>query len=149
MRYKDLGTHYLRAHITDHLDNSSITNPSLSAAVSSSSMAPPAHSVIIQGQTYTQLSRSTVGMLEEHARRQVVLRTGRQFNAIRSQNIEAWVCQERGRLPEAECDHCKNSFGPFTCCVVFPDYIHGSCANCHYGSLSSRCSIRKGISIRI
>lgn len=111
-------------------------------------MAPPAHSVLIQGQIYTQLSRSTVGMLQEHARRQVVLRTGRQFNAARSQNIEAWVCQERGRLSEAECDHCKNSYGPFTSCVVFPGHIHGSCANCHYGSSSSRCSIRKGISIR-
>ena len=111
-------------------------------------MAPPTHSVIIQGQTYTQLSRSTVGMLGEHAHRQVVLRTGRQFNALRSQNIEAWVCQEHGRLSGAECDHCKNSYGPFTCCVVFPGYIHESCANCHYGSTSSRCSIRKDISIR-
>ena len=50
-------------------------------------MAPPAHSVLIQGQIYTQLSRFTVGMLQEHACRQVVLQTERQFNAVRSQNL--------------------------------------------------------------
>lgn len=61
-------------------------------------------------------------------------------------NEEAWLAQERGEAALRACDHCRknNPSGPFDTCMVVEGHLQGSCPNCHYGGLGSRCSFKDG-----
>ena len=77
--------------------------------------------------------------------RVVAVRPGRQgpLNTGRPTNFEAVLGQIVGQFAPAPCRHCAGGYGPWTLCVVVPGHFGGSCANCHYGSLGTRCSLRK------
>ena len=63
----------------------------------------------------------------------------------RAANWEAGLAQVVGTAPSSECSSCAREAGPFTTCQVVEGELRGSCANCHYGSEGSRCSLRPGM----
>ena len=74
--------------------------------------------------------------------RGIVLRPSRAVNWARGVNQEAVLAQTRGAPPPTPCASCARGAGPFTTCVVVAERLGGSCANCHYGSEGTRCSLR-------
>ena len=75
--------------------------------------------------------------------RALVLRAGRTTTLTRPTNLEAALGQATGQVAAQGCTHCAGGFGAWVVCVVVPGFFGGSCANCHYGSEGSRCSLRK------
>jgi hypothetical protein len=72
-----------------------------------------------------------------------VVRLDRAVNLSRSINLEACYGQATGQIQAVPCTHCASGSGPWTECVVVAGSFWGSCANCHYSSMGSRCSLRK------
>ena len=52
--------------------------------------------------------------------------------------------QLRGQPAPAACEHCSKGIGPFTEYIVMKNIFSGSCANCHFNDLGTRCSLRAG-----
>lgn len=71
------------------------------------------------------------------------LRAGRTVNRARPANLEAELAQFTGQVHASGCTHCAGGSGVWSACVVAPGFFGGSCANCHYGSEGSRCSLRR------
>jgi hypothetical protein len=65
------------------------------------------------------------------------------LNLDRGGNFEALLGQMAGVIQEKECLTCQKKAGPWVGCVVFEGAFGGSCANCHYNSMDSRCSFSK------
>jgi len=76
---------------------------------------------------------------------QAILRPGKAFKMGRPWNEEAWLGQERGteQTGTNQCSHCTRVFGTLTTCITVMGQFGPSCANCHYKSEGSRCSIRQ------
>lgn len=76
--------------------------------------------------------------------RKAVLRSDKVINYTRKTNVEAEMAQLVGEAQDPECDHCEDGSGPWDTCVKVADSLglNSSCANCHYGSMGTRCSLR-------
>ena len=61
----------------------------------------------------------------------------------RPSNIEALCAYQVGEVNEPPCTHCERGIGIYQQCVSVKDFLNGSCANCHYNSEGTRCSLRK------
>lgn len=70
------------------------------------------------------------------------------INTTRASNFEAYLCQVVGVLQDVGCLNCKQVNGPWEGCVAEDGYFGGSCANCHYNSMDSRCSFRMYFTFR-
>ncbi|KAH8725820.1 hypothetical protein GQ44DRAFT_771775 [Phaeosphaeriaceae sp. PMI808] len=76
--------------------------------------------------------------------RLIQLREGRYCElAKRAVNIEAVMLQAVGENQKPPCKSCTNEAGPFTVCVSIPGVCKNTCANCHYGSEGTRCTLRE------
>ncbi|DAA73952.1 TPA_exp: Uncharacterized protein A8136_3938 [Trichophyton benhamiae CBS 112371] len=64
------------------------------------------------------------------------------LNLARAINRESIIMQLRGHPASAACEHCNKGAGPFIECIVMKDTFSGSCANCHFNDLGTRCSLR-------
>ena len=81
-------------------------------------------------------------LLQKPIRRKGILK--RRFIANKAANIEAGLVQCRGIKHSISCSSCQKGNGPFVGCVTIPGQLDGSCANCHYHRLGSRCNFRRG-----
>lgn len=70
------------------------------------------------------------------------IQAGQLPDLTRKTNLEAYLGQMVGQISVASCTHCTNNHGPWTLCVTVPGQFIGSCANCHFGSQGTRCSLR-------
>ena len=75
--------------------------------------------------------------------RKALLREGKTPNLKRSSNIEALIGQIVGTTADPECTHCTNGSGMWVKCVVADTFFGGSCCNCHYNNMGTRCSLSK------
>ncbi|KAI9646436.1 hypothetical protein NHQ30_004428 [Ciborinia camelliae] len=75
-------------------------------------------------------------------RRDPKIRPGVTLRSARSSNMEAWLAQFVGKVNTPPCSHCFGWAGPFVKCVSVSRMLGGSCANCHYGGVGQRCSLR-------
>lgn len=64
------------------------------------------------------------------------------INNERMGNREAILAQACGNVVPSACSLCSKRNGPWTECVVATGFLGGSCANCHYNSGGSKCSLR-------
>ncbi|OTB04790.1 hypothetical protein M426DRAFT_147711 [Hypoxylon sp. CI-4A] len=104
------------------------------------------------------VSRVVVAMINNadlHARWNIVLNKQYEsrmpeFRALRlrekstNTNHEAAFASIVGIVlpPSGACMGCKSHWGAFEHCIVLPDYLNGSCTNCHYNNRGSLCSHR-------
>jgi hypothetical protein len=60
-------------------------------------------------------------------------------------NLEAALGQERGDLAPMSCVNCtkKNPKGPFTKCVIVPNFFDRACCNCRYNAGGSECTLHR------
>ncbi|OAF56004.1 hypothetical protein VC83_07957 [Pseudogymnoascus destructans] len=63
-------------------------------------------------------------------------------NLARVQNLEAAVAFTAGEVAQPPCTDCDRGHGQFVECVSVVGFLHGSCANCHFGGEGKRCSLR-------
>jgi hypothetical protein len=63
------------------------------------------------------------------------------INLTRMGNREAILAQSVGAPAPSPCGLCAKSGGPWTSCVVVTGFLRGSCANCHYGGSSVKCTL--------
>lgn len=56
---------------------------------------------------------------------------------------EAVVAQSVGTLATPACDRCEKKYGNFTECIVVAGYFHEACANCQFGHVGLKCSLRR------
>jgi hypothetical protein len=61
----------------------------------------------------------------------------------RIQNLQAALTQVVGTEAEKECTDCVGGKGPFVACIVSDGDLGGSCANCHWNSMGTQCSLRE------
>lgn len=76
-------------------------------------------------------------------RREPVLRkTDYPINWAHYYNREAVLAQAVGTVNPIPCESCKRTAGPFTECVSVTGFFSGSCSNCRYNRMDTRCSFR-------
>lgn len=93
--------------------------------------------------TYSGRPSTTITSLSSlPVARSLVSSPGRTAKLTRASNMEAALVQSTGQVQLVPCAHCGRGYGPWSGCVAAAGFLTGSCANCHYGSEGSRCSLR-------
>jgi hypothetical protein len=99
----------------------------------------------------SKATRAFAGLSALPVLRSASLRASRPgaLDLLRSSNREAYLAQCVGVASATPCKSCKKGTGPWVGCVAVAGFLRGSCANCHFGGLGSRCSLRSGKSVYI
>jgi hypothetical protein len=85
--------------------------------------------------------------------RQLDLRPGRKAPAVVDDTLtptqryekskqSAMVAYRRGSIAPIQCDSCQRGLGPYKQCIIIPNWMKGSCANCRHSDKASLCSFR-------
>ena len=66
-------------------------------------------------------------------------------NWDRTENVEACMLVVTGdeHAGQDACAYCQGGRGVIAGCFTLGDLSQGSCANCHYNGMGSKCSFRK------
>jgi hypothetical protein len=89
-------------------------------------------------------SAAFTGLLHLPTVRRPELRPARGVvNLTRMGNREAVLAQSVGAAAPSPCGLCAKKGGPWTSCVITEGFLHGSCANCHYGGSGAKCTLRQ------
>jgi hypothetical protein len=62
----------------------------------------------------------------------------------RREKVAACILATRGNVPAKPCSRCATGKGPMANCIALGEWLHGSCANCHFHGQGYQCSFRDG-----
>jgi hypothetical protein len=65
------------------------------------------------------------------------------LNLARIGNREAILAQSVGAPAPSPCSFCAKDGGPWTSCMVVDGFFRDSCANCHFGGCSIKCTLHQ------